>query len=237
MRGLTLTEWAAVAQVIALVVTTAGLMASMYFSLRALREVQLDRRQRQMPHIAFQARGIRMPIRFVQAGPHIPGVNPGYVQKAFPDLPANAESVRMADRHNDDGSVEPIFLGRLRNYGLGPALETRVTWIAENITIGQETFVIDSTKLQEPRYSRELNTMPTWESHIPPGGESQLTRLPTFIEKDIDHKIVQATGVLLLSCRDVFGTEHQAWQEFYLATGYAETPPYVHVTFRGMRRS
>jgi len=151
------------------------------------------------------------------------------------DLPPDAESVRIKHRKNEDGSIASIFYGNLKNYGLGPALETKVTWIPESVMVGSETFNLDSAKLNEPRYSQQLNSMPALRDHILPGEISQLTRLPTFIEKDVEKKISQVQGYLEISCQDVFGLRHIRQQDFFIATGYSETTPYVHVTFRKLR--
>ena len=235
MANLTLQEWSAIAQVVLTAITFLGIVFSIFLSVRALREVQEDRRQRQRPHLAFETGGMRLPVEFVKAGRAIPGVDPEYVERVFKDLPPEAESVRLKDRKDEDGSIKPIFFGHLTNYGLGPALETRVTWVPETLVVGSETFKLDSTKLNEPKYSRQLNNMPSWKQHIQPGEDSQLTRLPTFIEKDVEKKIKEVEGFLEISYQDVFGMYHTRQQDFYLGTGYSDEKPYIHVTFRRLR--
>ena len=235
MPNFTLQEWSAITQVVLTAITFVGIVVSIFLSVRALREVQADRRQRQRPHLAFEGGGIRLSVEFVKAGRAIPGVNPKYVASVFNDLPPDAESVRIKHRQREDGSIEPIFYGHLKNYGLGPALEARVTWIPETVMVGSETFKLDSAKLNEPRYSQQLNSMPAWRQHILPGEDSQLTRLLTFIEKDVEKKISQVEGVLEISCQDVFGLHHIRHQDFYIRTGYSEATPYVHITFLRLR--
>jgi len=68
MPNLTLQEWNAIAQVVLTAITFIGIVVSIFLSVRALREVQADRRQRQRPHIAFEGGGIRLPVEFVKAG-------------------------------------------------------------------------------------------------------------------------------------------------------------------------
>jgi len=200
-------------------------------SVRALKEIRDDRRQRQSPHLAFETGGCIYPIEFVDAGPAIPGISPEYAEKSFSDIPNGAESVRLKHIPLKEGLIKPIFVGTLKNYGLGPAFETQVTWLPKKIKIGNEQFVIDDNKLLEPRYSVELNTMPPWRQHIASGESSQLTRLPTFIEKDIEKKIIEVTGELKIYCKDVFGRFHVTLQDFYLSTDYLESEPNVHITF------
>lgn len=231
MNGCSLSDYASLAQTLLVIITTVGIIASLWLSVRALREVQMDRQLRQMPHLAFETRGEEIRVQFVKAGKTIPGINPPYVMKMFPNLPADAEAVRIWYEQNQDGSIRGGFYGLLQNFGTGPALSTRVTWDARTISIGNEQFVIDEKKRLEPLYRAELNAMPTIPTHISPGGKARLSRLPTFIDKDYEKKITRVDGILLIECQDVFGKRHTAKQQFYLFTNYKPTPPTVHVTF------
>ena len=74
MTNLTLQEWSAIAQVVLSAIRFVGIVLSIFLSVRTLREVQADRRQRQRPHLAFEGGGIRLLVEFVKAGSAIPGV-------------------------------------------------------------------------------------------------------------------------------------------------------------------
>jgi hypothetical protein len=227
---MTLGDGAAIAQIVVAAMTTIGVLGSLYLSMRALREVHYDRKYRQCPHLAFETGGFRFPIEFKKVGTAIPGIDPKAAAKAFSELGAEAESVRLKDR---TAQFRPI--GMLKNYGLGPALHTHVTWIAEEVRIGDEQFKVDATKRAESRYHESFNKMPAWREHIPPGESTGITRLPTFIDKDCDRKVKEVRGVLRLTCQDVFGDRFSVDQEFYLMTGYGEQEPYVHITFKDIR--
>lgn len=147
----------------------------MWLSTKALREVQNDRKLRQKPYLGFDTGGFRLPIEFVKAGKRIPGLNPAYVEKMFPNLPDDAESVRLKGIENEDGSIGPRFYGEVTNYGLGPALSTEVTWVPVKIWIGSEEFIISGEKLSEPPYHKDLNSMPTIPSHILPSKQASNT--------------------------------------------------------------
>jgi hypothetical protein len=218
---LSVQDWGAVAQVAATIITLFGVIGSFWLSVKALREVQTDRKLRQRPHLAFEPGGHKIAVKFVQAGKHIPGVNPAYVAKVFPNLPDNAESVRMVQSH----------YGHLKNYGSGPALLTQITWIPKLVWVGSEKFVLDEKKLSEPSYSRVLNEMPSCPGHIAEGAEATLSRLPTFIEKDIERKITRVEGHFLIECEDVFAQTLSVRQKFHLFARYKEEPPHIHVTF------
>lgn len=206
-----------------------GVIASLFFSIKALREVQNDRRQRQKPHLAFERGGYRYSIKYLKTGMRIPGVNPQVVEKLFANLPDDAESIRLNFNDDDDDEVKRV--GKLKNYGLGPSLESRVTWNPKIIWFGIEEIELNDKKLAEPLYATPLNTMPAMPAHIVPNELSGLTRLPTFIEKDFERKISRVNGTLMIMCRDVFGTAFVTEQEFDIFMSHELNKNYFHVTF------
>lgn len=225
-----LAEYGMVAQIAAGVVTAAGVIVSMWLSVKALREVEVDRKLRQKPVLAFEPGGIQLMVEFLRVGWAIPGINPKWAEKAFANIPDAAESVRLRTIDAEGGTKFQLY-GHLANYGLGPALSTKVTWIPQEIWIGSEKFAMDDGKLSEPGYDRSFNTMPSIPSHILPGKKARLSRLPTFIDKDIEKKTKQVTGWLEIRCEDVFGEQHKTVQEFYLLMDYGRTEPCIYVTF------
>jgi hypothetical protein len=226
-----LTDYSMIAQVVLSIITFVGIVTSIWLSVRALREVQIDRKLRQRPYLGFDIGGYDIPVEFQKAGRTIPGIDPDYVKKMFPDIPENAESIRIRPEKNTHGDFETTFYGHLRNYGLGPALSTIVTWIPEEMWIGDKKISLDSEKLREPQYQEVLNCMPSVPSHILPSKDARLARLPTFIEKDYTKRIARVDGVLKIESKDVFGEKHLVTQVFYLFTYYASDQPYIHVTF------
>lgn len=231
MINLTLEQWSFLAEIVVALLTLIGILVSLWLSISALREVQLDRKLRQKPFLAFEPGGHRMPIEFKAMGKSVPGLNPAFVQKTFSDLPINAESVRLLKVKREDGSQNLILYGHLKNYGLGPALCTEIVWIPKSIWVGSEEFSIDEKKLLQPIYHKDLNTLPASPSHILPGEESKLSRLPTFIVLDVEKKLTRVDGVLEIAYEDVFNQKHKTMQEFHLFTNYNNEHPNVHVTF------
>ena len=227
---MTLPEFSYAAQLVIATFTMVGVLASLYFSTKALREVQADRQQRQRHYLAFERGGHRYPIKFVNAGRRIPGVDPKAVERLFPSLPDGSESVRLDEKKKENGSIDLITIGHLKNYGLGPALSVRVTWIPIEVWIRNERFEINEQKLAEPIYSVGLNTMPSVPAHILPGEEAGLSRLPTFIEKDVEKKITRVEGILAIAAQDVFGNPILSRQEFSIFTGYKDEKPWFHVS-------
>lgn len=230
---MTIAEWSGVAQVVISVFTVIGVVVSLYYSRRAMREVTLDRALRHRPYLAFEGGGNLLPVRFVKAGASIPGVHPEDVARVFADLPPDAESVRLKDTFDEGrGSWNLVWYGTLVNFGSGPALETRVTWQADEVTVGSQTFKIDEVKRQDRLYCDGLNAMPCVPQHIAPGQSSRLSRLPTFIEKDTRREVSRVAGRLLIKCVDLFGKEHRFQQGFHVSTRYSKEEPCVFVTFR-----
>ena len=232
MENLILSDYASIAQIVLTTITFIGILVSIYLSTKALREVQKDRRIRQRPYLQFEPGGIGLPIEFLKTGKSILGINPEYAQKVLKDMPDDAESIFIKKRKDANGESSLIYYGHLKNYGPGPALSTRVTWIPEEVWIGSEKFQIDIRKLSEPVYGEELNTIPSSPSHIMPGGEASFVRLPTFIAKDFEKKITKVEGNFRISCEDIFGEKHSFIQEFYIFTEYRDKDqPNVHITF------
>lgn len=228
---MTLNDWAFVASIITAIVTFVGVVGSLWVAIATLRDVQRDRVLRHRPYVAFEPGGCRYAVEFVAAGKRIPGIDPKYVEKVFKELPENAESVRLKLAKAEDGEIAVPVVGRLKNYGSGPGFETTVVWIPQEIWFGNEKFILDSPKLSEPIYCPAFNTTPSFTRHLSPGDTSHLTRLPTFIEKDVDRKVSRVDGVVeIISC-DVFKKRHIVRQGFYLETAYKEPKPYVHITF------
>lgn len=223
--------WSTVAQIVIAVFTVVGVLTSLYLSIRAITELKSDRHHRQTPHLAFEPGGHQFLIEFIKAGKRIPGIDPKYVESVFPDLHDDAESVRVKHKQLENNRIEMVSYGRLRNYGLGTALDTKVIWVPNEIWFGSQKFKCDESKLSEPMYSKNLNSMPTDPRNILPNQEAKLHWLPTFIEKDTEKQVSKVTGELQIICTDVFKKLHIKVQNFYLYTKYQGEKPYVHVTF------
>lgn len=221
---MSIADVANLSQVVIAVLTLIGILVTVHLAVRTARELDRDRKLRYAPYLAFEPGGTGVPIRFVKAGRSIPGIDPDYVAKVFSTLPLDAQSVRI------DFDKQSRY-GTLRNYGVGPALEIHIVWVAESITIGNERFSIDSKKREEPVYSTEMNQMPSVPGHILPGQTGELSRLPTFIDKDVDRKILEVHGELLITCLDVFRQSHGFRQQFFVFTEYSQSEPRVGVTF------
>lgn len=225
------------AQILVPIIALVGIVVSMWLSVKALREIQIDRKLRQMPRLAFDYGGQTLQIEFVKDGRTVGGINPEYAEKLFHYQPEDAESIDLKTEPGEGGIRKVILTyGRLRNYGSGTAFSAEITWIAKKVRIGSEEFDIDHKKLSEPQYSKELNWIPSSPSHILPGEAANFFRLPTFIHKDFEKKISQVEGILLIECEDLYGGKHITNQEFFLFTDYGPESPTIHITFSDLLR-
>lgn len=210
-------DWANLAQVVATIITSAGVIVSLWASVRAVRESQIDRRLRLSPHLVIDHGGTRYRLRFAKMGRRVPGINPDLASTVLAGLPEDSESVLLAG--SKDSNSAGAIIG-VRNVGLGPAFCGRITFIPRRIKIGSDSFQITQAKLREPLYSRALNTIPLTPSNIAPGEAAQFFRLPTFINKDVEKKIEEVTGVVELECEDAFGNSSMKRQSFRIHTSY-----------------
>jgi hypothetical protein len=184
-----------------------------------------------MPHLAFETGGSSYQIEFVNSGKAVPGIDPKYAIEAFKDIPDDARSITLKTGPNGEILQE---YGKLKNYGTGPALSTEVCWIANKVQIGQEIFEITNEKKLEPKYSKEMNRIPSSPSHILSGETAKFFRFPTFIQKDFEKKIKEVKGILEINCVDVFNENHTTYQKFYIFTDYDKDIPRIYFTFGDM---
>ncbi len=230
MNGASLNDYIALAQILAPIIALAGIVVSMWLSVKALREGQLDRKLRMMPHLAFDYGGRLLRIEFVKTGRGVSGIGPTQHK--------DTESISLKTEPGHGGTRKVISMyGKLRNYGLGVASSAEVTWIAKKVRIGSEKFDIDSKTLLEPQYSKKRNCIPSSPSHIVPGEAGEFFRLPTFIHNDFDKKISEVEGILLIECEDLYGGKHITNQEFFLFMDYRPESPTIHITFSDLLRS
>jgi hypothetical protein len=79
----------------ATLITFVGIVASLYVSVRAIREVTRDRELRHKPYLAFEPGAESLPIEFVRQGRAVPGVDRAYAERALSNIPGDAESAWM----------------------------------------------------------------------------------------------------------------------------------------------
>ena len=197
-----------------------GVLVSLYMSIRALREIQADRRLNKAPYLAFEPGGQRYPIDFTL-------LTEEEQREAGISTLENPSSIGL----KTEGDRITYEYRGLRNYGLGPAIHARIIWIPAKVWVGTESFQIDDTKLLELKYRRELNTIPASPGHILPNQEATFFRIPSFIQLDYERKITEVEGIIEIECLDIFRQKHVTRQRFYLHTGYKDDPPYIHFTF------
>jgi hypothetical protein len=179
--------------IVTAILTLLGVITSLYMSIKAIREVQTDRKLNKAPYLAFEPGGQRHPLEFRKID------DPERIKR----IAAKGENVSLVGLKTDDGKITHEYHG-LKNYGLGPAIHTRITWIPQVIWVGNERFTIDSKKLSEDKYSRDFNTIPATPSHLLPEQEATFYRIPAFIQRDYERKITRVTGYIEIAYLDLF---------------------------------
>ena len=219
---MTLNEWSSLVQIILVAITAVGIITSMYLSVKALREVQIDRKQRQKPHLGLSLFGMQVPIEFKKIPPRMlfRFMPNNLATKLMTDLPENAKCVSTKS-----GGIG-IGIGEIINFGLGPALSVSINYIV--IELEGE---FDNVNLGDPIYRREFNRGSTFPSHILPRQKADIIEIPLFIILDIEQRIRKVKGIIEISCHDVFCEKHIVKQGFVLLTGYDRKEPMIQITW------
>jgi hypothetical protein len=205
--------WVDIAQIATAILTLIGIYGSMHLSIKAIREVEKDRKYSQRPYLLFDMGGHIMGIELkkdFKTGKY-------YAAIKWDELPG--------------GFVSVHFYGKLKNYGTGPAFDIHITWLVNRIWIKDEMFEIDNEKLKQAQYNPKFNTNPVVPKHLVANQETGLHLMPTFIADDFDRKISKAEGVHILTYKDSFGEKYTTRQKFYVFTDYQHPENGFHVTF------
>jgi len=208
----------AIGQILAAIFTLLGVLVSMYMSLKALKETREDRKLTIAPYLAFATGGHAYSLRF----------------NKYKNEEKDAEIIQLYT--DDDGRIKELY-GDLNNYGLGPAIHAKITWIPESIWFGDEEFLITKEKLLDKKYSNEENTIPSKPSHIAPREAGRFFRIPYFITHDYDKKITRVDGFVHITCFDILKNKYETQQKFHIFTDYKAEEPNIHFTFSDIVKS
>lgn len=124
-----------------------------------------------------------------------------------------------AFRHDTQGNPQHLF--RLRNYGTGTALETKVT-----ITVKDS-----STKAGGSILKDEFPV-----GHILPGEANGTFYLPKFVRPNVDEEPVDYVGTARIECRDIHGQLYYADQSVRILLSKQNGEPSVMLAFGGINR-
>jgi hypothetical protein len=140
----------------------------------------------------------------------------------------------IKDRPPGKNRVDTKHLwGKLRNYGLGPAINTRISLIPYRVFIGKDVFVIDDTKRTEFPYQELYNSFQATPSHLAVGGEGQFGRLPTPIVVDYKRRITRLDCVIKIEYEDLYANKFSKFEGLRVFAKDLEDPsnPAVLLTF------
>ena len=204
-------KWVDLSQIVTAIVALVGIVLSFWFSRKTLLEVKKDRIISQRPFLLFEYGGNRTTIEFRK---HLDDKE--YVQAYWPVI-------------NDKGGIHVPTIGKLKNFGSGPAIDIKIKWIVEEVYIKGERFNIDENKKKEKKYSESMNTNPIMTSHLYPNQESGFHIIPYFISADFEKTIERASGYIIITYSDTYENKHETYQKFNVFTNYDEK--WFHTTF------
>ena len=110
--------------------------------------------------------------------------------------------------------------GRLYNYGLGPAINTKISFISYRVCIGKDVFVIDESKQKDFPYRLRYNVVPAHPSHIAVGEQGTFVRLPTPIVVDYNRLIDRLDCIVKIECEDLYTNKHVRFQGLRIFTDH-----------------
>jgi hypothetical protein len=108
---------------------------------RTFREIRNDRRSRIRPLVVFEPGGKALATIRRIFNHRIGGINPAFVEAEFASLPESASALDVSRNYGD-----------ALNLGVGAALLVKTIWLSKRIMFPNDSFVIDTEKLTEPRY-------------------------------------------------------------------------------------
>jgi len=219
---LTLEQFSHMAQILTAFITVIAVLVSVRFSIKALREVQLDRNLRHKPFVAFEPGPLDLIIK-KSSKRKLSGLKEDWLEKELENLvPQDAVFFYLSP-------PEPGY-GCLRNYGAGPALSVDVCWSVIKAKVPTSTSS-EARKLRQKLYGQEFNTTPSVPHHILNNNYATITRLPSFILADYMSEIVEILGILEIKYKDIFGKNHKTEQAFRMFTTYQPFSVTITVTF------
>jgi hypothetical protein len=210
-QTLDLKLWVDIAQIITALITLLGVATAFWLSRKTLREIQNDRIISQRPFLLFDYGGHKTSVEFNKARD-----GKEYTQAYWPVV-------------NEKGGIRVPTIGKLKNLGVGPAIDVRITWIVEQVYIKGEKFKIDDEKRKESQYMPSMNSNPIMTSHLFPNQESGFHLIPYFISADFEKKIERADGYFKITYFDTFKNKHETYQKFHVFTDYVDKK--FHTTF------
>lgn len=212
-------QWSEIAQVIAIPVTSMGVLVSLWIGVSTLRELRNERTIRARPLLLFDS-GARVCAAVFDDLGGVPGI-------VGPEVDANAK--RRPPGPNRIGLKEDW--GEVKNHGTGVAINTRITIIPYRLFIGGESFLVDDAKRTTFPYEADANRIPARPSHIPPGASGSFRRLPTPIVCDYERKIERMDCVVAISFSDAFKNKFCTYQGVRVWVGTDVRPGQWTVTF------
>lgn len=199
----------AVATAIGVCLSGVGICATIYYASANLNESRMAHREAmqedqamrellQTPYLGFERMSNLVPI--------VP-------DRGFVDFKRDKSGTVVNENHLLD----------VRNYGLGPAIDVKVTWDVESIN-GQRV----KSKGEDAQVTSPLSILPSQSA--------KFGFFPKCIREDRDRTIKSVTGWVTLEYESLNGNEHRQTQEFFVHTHYDDAEPFLYFNFSNPRK-
>jgi hypothetical protein len=206
---------------IGVLITAAGVLVSLYIGICTLGEIRKGRQHSITPFCLFPTGAQRVLVEFDDSS-GIPGIEISLATRLNRDRPPGKNRITANNPW-----------GKLQNFGMGPAVNTKISLLAYRVFMGEEVFVVDESKRTDFPYAEIYNRIPAHPSHLAVGKEAVFMRLPTPIVVDFKRRMTRLDFVVIIAYRDLFGNSYQKFQGLRAFCNYLDdsSEPYLVLTF------
>lgn len=208
------TSAAVVVALIAVVVAIWALRSTSRGTRGVLAEVRHDRDLGIRPHLAFAPTLPNIAIREVALA-DIPGIDPSVVADVGATIPDGGTLIAC------DPSVEDSGYGRLRNYGQGAAIDTRVRFVVDEV-VRAGGAQAPSSAWVEDHQAAESDVAFTYPRDIAPGETGRIVHLPAVVSWDVFRTLGTVRGTAVIECSDIAGHSYEWTQPFSIWAFYPD---------------
>jgi hypothetical protein len=208
------TSAAVVVALIAVVVAIWALRSTGRGTRAALAEVRHDRDLQIRPHLAFAPALPNVAIRDV-ALTDFPGIDPSIVADVLTKVPGGGTVIVC------DAQVEDSGYGRLRNYGKGAAIDTRVRFVVDEVVYASGA-PTPTSEWVEDHQAAEPDAAFTNPRDIAAGETGRIMHLPAVVSWDVFRTLGTVRGTAVIECTDIAGNRYEWSQPFGIWAFYPD---------------
>lgn len=174
-------------------------LVSLIIGIATLRNTRREQRRAIQPRLAFDVGGQLVDCK-VEQSQGLAGIDPGYAKKVLGGAQRTVRTPKST-------------WGGLGNHGGGVALDAEIQFFTGAVEVKDDVFKVSTSQLGEFPYDPALNSIPAGPSNIHPGKHGMFARIPMPMY-DYAGGRDSIEGVVVVSCEDILGRKHHAYQHF-----------------------